>query len=336
MQWTKWAVLPALLAASTLSVSRKTADAAPAVAAVSKYDHIFLIIEENHGFSQIIGNAKAPHLNALAKKYGLATKFFTEASPSAGNYVAMVGGDFFGISDDNPYYTHTLNKPSLMSQLDGAHLSWKGYFQGMPYPGFRGACFPDRCDGVPDYSALYAAKHNGIPYFKSVQDSATDFAKMVPIQELSGDLMATVPNFSYIVPDQCHNMHGAPPFCVDAATPGGVNDSFLVGAADAYAGQLVDEITSAPFWTVGNNAVVITWDEGADGDLSGCCDANPGTGQVATIVITSHGPRGVKDATPYNHYSLLQTFEKAFGLGCIANTCDTAHVTPMAPLFKAP
>lgn len=95
MQGIKWAALPALLAASTLStVSRKTADAAPAVAAVSRYDHIFLIIEENHGFSQIIGNAKAPHLNALAKKYGLATKFFTEASPSAGNYVAMVGGDF--------------------------------------------------------------------------------------------------------------------------------------------------------------------------------------------------------------------------------------------------
>ena len=31
--------------------------------------------------------------------------------------------------------------------------------------------------------------------------------------------------------------------------------------------------------------------------------------------------------------SLLQTFQKAFGLGCLEFTCDTANVTPMAPLF---
>lgn len=336
MDWTKRVWLPSLLAAGALLTSRNSAHAAPTEGTVSRYEHIFLIIEENHGFSQIIGNAKAPNINALANTYGLATQFFSEASPSAGNYVAMVGGDFFGIADDNPYYTHTLDKPSLMSQLDAAHLTWKGYFQGMPYPGFRGVCYPDRCDGVPDYSAIYAGKHNGLPYFKSVQDSAAEFAKMVPVQELAADLAANPPNFGYIVPDQCHDMHGAPPYCVDASTPGGVNDNVLVSAADTYAGQLVHEITTAKFWSQGNNAVVITWDEGADGDTSGCCDANPGTGQIATIVITSHGPRGARDNNAYNHYSLLSTFEKAFGLGCIANTCDAAHVTPMVPLFKAP
>ena len=333
MHWTKWACM---LPAGALLVSTSPAHAAPRATAVSHYDHIFVIIEENHGFSGIIGNSKAPRINALANTFGLATRFFSEASPSAGNYVAMVGGDFFGIADDNPYYTHTLDKPSLMSQLDAAHLTWKGYFQGMPYPGFRGVCYPDRCDGVPDYSALYAGKHNGIPYFKSVQQSDAEFAKMGPVEDLAGDLAGTPPNFGYIVPDQCHDMHGAPPYCVDASTPGGVNDNLLVSAADAYAGQLVQAITTAHFWSQGNNAVVITWDEGADGDVSGCCDANPGTGHIATIVITSHGPRGLRDNNRYNHYSLLQTFEKAFGLGCIANTCDTAHVSPMAPLFNAP
>ena len=324
------------LAAIVVTTVFGPASAAAATPAVAHYDHVFLVIEENHGFADIIGNASAPHINSLAKTYGLATKFFAEASPSAGNYVAMVGGDFFGISDDNPYYTHTLDKPSLMSQLDAAHLSWKGYFQGMPYPGFRGVCYPDRCDGVPDFSAVYAGKHNGIPYFKSVQDSPAEFAKMVPIQQLSNDLTTNPPTFGYIVPDQCHDMHGAPPYCMDAATPGGPNDRHLVSVADGYVAQLVQQITSAPFWSQGNNAVVITFDEGADGDVSGCCNADPGTGQVATIVITSHGPRGLKDPTPYNHYSLLQTLEKAFGVGCIANTCDTVHVTPMAPLFKAP
>jgi hypothetical protein len=77
-----------------------------------------------------------------------------------------------------------------------------------------------------------------------------------------------------------------------------------------------------------------TFDEGADGDTSGCCDADPGNGRVATIVITSHGPRRLQDPTPYNHYSLLQSFQRAFGLGCLENTCDTTNVTPMLPLFN--
>jgi hypothetical protein len=79
---------------------------------------------------------------------------------------------------------------------------------------------------------------------------------------------------------------------------------------------------------------VITFDEGADGDTSGCCGTDPGNGRVTTIVITSHGPRGFQDPTPYNHFSLLQSLQRAFGLGCLEATCDTANIVPMTPLFK--
>src|SRR5258708_19334380 len=52
---------------------------------------------------------------------------------------------------------------------------------------------------------------------------------------------------------------------------------------------------------------------------------------VATVVITNHGPRGVKDSTGYDHYSLLASLEGAFGLGCLQNAC---MATPMTPLFQ--
>jgi hypothetical protein len=78
---------------------------------------------------------------------------------------------------------------------------------------------------------------------------------------------------------------------------------------------------------------VVVWDEGNGNQ--GCCDGKPGGGQVAAIVITSNGARGLQDNTPYNHYSLLDTIQMAFGLGCLQNTCDTANVTPMVPLFAA-
>ncbi len=35
-----------------------------------RYEHIFVIVEENKSFDQIIGRPEAPRLNSLAKEYG--------------------------------------------------------------------------------------------------------------------------------------------------------------------------------------------------------------------------------------------------------------------------
>jgi hypothetical protein len=136
---TKWRVVPALV---TMTVSSWAASA-------PQYDHIFLIIEENQGYHQILGNSAAPNLNRLAQTYGLATQYFSVADPSAPNYVAMLGGSYFGIADDNAYYNHTVNHSSLMSQLDTQNLTWRGYFQGMPYAGYRGICYPADATACP-------------------------------------------------------------------------------------------------------------------------------------------------------------------------------------------
>ncbi|MGI8839658.1 MAG: alkaline phosphatase family protein [Caulobacteraceae bacterium] len=296
------------------------------------YDHIFLIIEENHGLGQIIGNPAAPNLNAIARQYGLATSYYSTTDPSEPNYIAMLAGDSFGIADDNAYYLHLLDKPNLMEQLDAAGIAWKGYLQSMPHRGYLGVCFPGRCEGVPDVSALYGTKHNGIVYFRHNLATKAERDKMAPITELAGDLTADPPRFAYIVPDHCTDMHGSPPWCGDSGGPGGVLDNVLVSRGDAYAGQLVAAITAAPFWARGNNAIIVTFDEG--NGTGGCCDALPGTGRVYTAVITSHGPRGRIDDTPYNHYSLLRTIELALGLGCLGFACDSANVVPMTPLLE--
>jgi hypothetical protein len=85
-----------------------------------RYDHVFLLIEENEGYGQIIGNSYAPIMNALAQDYGLATNYRGVADPSEPNYVAMLGGDFFGISSDDPYWFpgHTVKADNLMHQLE--------------------------------------------------------------------------------------------------------------------------------------------------------------------------------------------------------------------------
>ena len=286
-----------------------------------QYDHVFLIIMENENYNQVVGNQFAPILNALAKDYGLATSYTGVADPSEPNYVAMLGGDTFGISSDDPYFFpgQTVKADNLMSQLEAAGKTWRGYFQNMPYPGYRGYCYPDKCNGIPDADTLYVAKHNGIPNFSNMQTPA-ELGKMFPLEQLSADLAAgAVPNFSYIVPNECQDMHGAPPWCPDSGSTGSVQQSFLISQGDKFVGSVVNQITSSSMWQSGNNAIVVTFDEG-----------NTANSQILTIVITSHGPRGVQDKTSFNHFSLLASLQDTFGLGCLANSCTA---TPMTNLF---
>jgi hypothetical protein len=312
----------AALAATICGAGAMIAPGAANAAAFPHYNHVFLMVEENHNYEQIIGNPAAPVINALASDYGSATNYRGVADPSEPSYVAMLGGSAFGIEDDEPYFWpgHTINAQNLMSQIEGAGLSWAGYYQGMNYSGYRGYCFPAKCNGIPDSDTQYVAKHNGVVNFEDMH-TPQNYAKQHPYRDLASALQSgEVANFNYIVPDECHDMHGAPPWCLDSNEPATVEDNYLVSTGDAFVRETIDEITSSPVWEQGTNAIVLTFDEGEFA-----------TDQIPAIVITNHGPRGVTDATPYNHYSLLRSVEEAFGLGCLLESCAA---TPMTRLFE--
>lgn len=319
--------------------------------AISKYDHIFVIIEENKSYNQIIDSPNAPIINKLAKNYGVATNFYAEVHPSEGNYVAMLGGDTFGINDDDGFFcepntikqfcknsnkpdyaNHTVTSKSLMEQLESKGLSWKGYFEDIPSPGSKEIISTGK---IP---WLYAAKHNGFLNYKKVQEDPNIKQKIVGFDQLETDLKSgNLPNYSHIVPNQCNEMHGLAE-CRDTAK--------LIQTGDAVIGKLVNQITNSKIWkSPGNNAIVITWDEDDGSDrnqVQGCCSgfdpnnkAGFGGGRIATVVITNHGGKGVVDDTHYNHYSLLRTTEDAFGIyDYLGYANDTANgVKPMTRLF---
>ena len=300
----------ALAAAASLATAVLPSPAAQA-AAFPHYDHVFTIVMENQTLNGIIGNPAAPEINALAADYGLATNYTGVGDPSEPNYAGLLGGSTFGLSDGNPYFwpDHTQNAANLMSQLEAAGKTWKGYFGGLPYAGYRGYCYPEKCLGIPVSDPLYASKHSGMVNFANLQTPA-ELAKMVPYGQLAGDLAANqVPNFSWIMPDMCHDMHGAPPYCADSGNGKSVQDTWLTATGDAFVGQTVSAIQASPVWTTGNTAIVVTFDEG-----------NSATGKAATIVVTNHGPRGVVDNTSYDHFHLLASLQQAFGLGCLLNS----------------
>ena len=333
--------------------------------AMPKLDHVFVIMMENHSYPQIIGRAaQAPYLNQLARQGNLARAYFAVGHPSLVNYLEVVGGSNFGVSNDQGPNWHgalvdsTLIRPltgtgtdlptpaaltgatggadipaarytamTIADQLVAAGKSWKTYQEDLP-PG--GADRVDYSDGIftnlsavpqVDVQHLYAVKHDPFAYFANAQErkTASRAAGFDGTDGLYADLRAgTAPTFSFIVPNQCHDMHGlsnAGAFCAV--------DSMLIVMGDKSVERIVRSIQRSAAWHTGKSAIVILWDEN---------DFSLAPNRVAFIVATNYGTKGVASDVPYNHFSLLRTLEAAFGLPCLNHACD-ANVRVMTDLF---
>ena len=83
---------------------------------VPHLNHVFLIMMENHGYSQVLNNPNAPFINQYAQASNLATNYFGVGHPSLTNYLEVVGGSNFGVQSDNSPDWHDTNcVPNLQS-----------------------------------------------------------------------------------------------------------------------------------------------------------------------------------------------------------------------------
>lgn len=102
----------------TLAASMATAEEGRVPQGVPHLDHVFFIMMENHGYSQILNNPNAPYINKLAKSANSATNYFAIAHPSLNNYLEVVGGSNFGIHTDNyPDWHSSSCTPNLASGI---------------------------------------------------------------------------------------------------------------------------------------------------------------------------------------------------------------------------
>lgn len=323
-----------IFAALGLSLGASAASAA-ARTATHPFDRFFVIMMENQSFDNVIGRHSAfaqdpdtPYITSLALANGFSTLSFGVTHPSLPNYVALISGKIGANNDDpscfaQPKPTGSCNKygwPTLVDSLENKGISWSGYFQMMPSAGYLGTQFPS---SVP----LYAQKHNPFVYFFNIANNVSRLAKLKPITQLSSDLAlgASAPQFEFIVPDQCHDMHGQAP-CG--------NFDNLLKMGDAEVQKLVTKIEASPAFTT-NSVIFVTWDEDDYSSILGCCDSPPalGGGHIATIVISGTPGGPLNSSTYYNEYSILSTLENAWGLPLLGATADTANVHPMFDLI---
>jgi len=227
---------------------------------------------------------------------------------------------------------------TIADQLADKDMSWKSYQESLPPSGadnvtYSDGYFTDLSDlpsfGISsgDFLKLYAAKHNPFVYFKSVQDDPKALAKVVGFEGKGGlweDLTkGKVPDFSFIVPNQCNDQHGrangGSQCDFDPETNGtqvGLNPA-LIYVGDLKLGSIVHAIHASKAWREGRNAIVVVWDEN---DYSFA----PNVNQVLLIVDTNYGHHGVTSSTFYTHFSLLRSLEDGLGLPCLNHACDKA------------
>jgi phosphatidylinositol-3-phosphatase len=187
--------------------------------------HIIIVIEENHGYSEIIGSPSAPYINSLASQGASFTNIHGETHPSQPNYLALYSGSEQGIIDDS--CPHTFTAESLGGELIKAGLTFVGYGESLPKAGST-VCT----------SGEYARKHN--PYVDFTDTPATDNLPFTSFPTSTN--YGKLPTVAWVIPNLADDMH-------DGTIQQG--DTWLKTNLSAY-------VT----WAQTNNSLlVVTWDE---------------------------------------------------------------------------
>lgn len=268
---------------------------------VPDFEHIVILVFENKEFDRVIGNEDMPNFNRFARDYTLLTQHYAIRHPSLPNYLAMIGGDTFGI--DRNCEDCFIDAPSLPDLIETSGRTWKTYQEDMPRP-----CF------IGDWGD-YAQKHNPFMYFNPIRlNSARCEAHVRPLTDLSADLAAgALPNFVFITPNLCNSAH----------------DCWL-GVTDNWLGVQMQSLLNYFGRHSQSFLIVLTWDEG-DSEASCCGLPEKAGGRIATVLISPQVKNGFQDDTPYTLYSLLKTIAEAWKLPYLGHAADANTELIVAP-----
>jgi hypothetical protein len=258
-------------------------------------------VEENETYANIVGNSQAPYLNQLIGQGELLTNYAGVADGSNPNYLAMTSG-----------LTSEKSPPSrnIFQAIDGAggSLTWKEFMESAP-----GNCADGNSANIPGTNvALYTADHD--PAY-SYRGNTTCSTNDVP---MSGTTFnpASLPSLSYIVPNECDDMHTLPGSGQACPAYFGSNrGSSLINMGDNWLAKVVPSLLAQPGVTV-----LITWDEGS-------LSTTPPEHIVAVEAGAGVTP-GSTDGTAYTHYGLEAGLYRYFGLGTAPNNGATATPVP--------
>ena len=193
--------------------------------------HVIIVMEENHSYSEVIGNSEAPYINSLAQSGALFTNSFAITHPSQPNYLDLFSGSNQGVTDDSCPHTFK-GIANEESELIAKGLSFRGYAEGLPKKGSP-VCVQSE----------YARKH--VPWTNFTNDPGK---YSLPFSSFPSDY-SQLPTVSWVIPDLLDDMHDG-----------------TIAQADTW---LNNNLSGFVTWAQNNNSLlIVTWDEddGSEGN----------------------------------------------------------------------
>src|SRR5437762_2363822 len=289
------------------------------------FDHVVVVIMEDHGVQEICGSSPppcqstmgAPYMAGLANSYAIGSHYLGVTHYSQADYLAMLGGTTDNCSSAGCPWP--FSGPNLVDRLEAAGLTWKGYMENQN--------MASGCD--LSYHQPYTPEHNPFVGFTDIVNSPTRCSQIVlanpsgcsvTVCPLINDLNSgSAPNFMWLTPNNCDNMHGFTGICAASVSFG-----------DGYLSSLVPNILKSTTFTTQRSALFVVFDEG-----NGYCPLNQSTTEDCVYAVWA-GPLAKANygtTNLYNHYSWLRTVEVNWNLQAL--TSNDANATPMAEFFTA-
>ena len=248
---------------------------------------MFIVVEENTNYGNVIGNSSMPYLNGLAQQYGLATQYYADTHPSIGNYFMLTVGDI--VTNNDSYSGPLVTEDNVVRRLLAAGKTWKSYAEDLPRVGYTG----------PDVGK-YARRHNTLALLSDVASDPTQVQNLVPFTQFVTDLTHnTFPNYAFIAPNLCNDAHDC-----------------SLSTADNWLKMQIDPlIKSAQFQQDG--LLIIVFDESGS-------DNTHGGGRIAWVTVSAGAKRAYQSSTLYQHESTLRLSLSALGVTTFPNHAATA------------
>ena len=291
-------------------------------ASVPQLQHVFVVVEENQSYDDVIGNPDMPYLNQLAAHGGLARRYYANTHPSINNYFYMTSGNrgtsLPGFSAD--VFKGIVSGENIADLLTKHGKTWKAYAENLPGTGYVG-----------DNNGLYAKRHNPFAFYKTVVNDNAPAGKnqrdnIVSFHQFSEDWKSGhLPSYSFIVPNLINDAHNNPHTNHGAAC----RDPESLRQADHWLEQNLKPVIETDSFHKDSLLIVLfdeACDRGSKADNHYSASKNNGGGGRIPVVLVGAGiaTDGCVSDTTFHHESTLRLSLKVLGINEFPGEAATA------------
>jgi acid phosphatase len=235
---------------------------------------VFLVLEENHSFNDVIGNASMPYLNALVSANGLATQYYADAHPSLPNYFMLTVGAGPSITGSGgDAYSGIITQDNVVRALTAAGKTWRAYAESLPSAGYLGSD-----------TGAYVQHHDPFVYLSDVQNSSSQASNVVPFTQLAADISNnSLPDYAFIVPNVNDDAHSCPAGMTTCT------ENQMLAAADQWLSTNISPLLGSAVFQ--NSLLIIVFDESEDSDTE------HGGGHVPAVLVSPLTKTGYQSST---------------------------------------